>query len=201
MKSLILLILNSFLFLNVFSQTMDKYYIVPDKKEYEIRVIAKNEKNYKIYIQAFSFSDKDGGIVIDGQRGLRKFTEALKNAKTKYEEWKETAIANNVTSLSKKMPIETYQDGYFKFGNDYHYDDFVEINFYFTVLNDNNSVKYVLQGRTGELESVSNKYITSKGFSLMFFSTERIDDLLDKISEEKVLAFIRKNEGTDSLFN
>lgn len=172
-------------------------------KTYDIEIDAEDTSSYSIYISAFSVDELHdvGGIILRSyQHAL--FLSALKDARAKYAEWVETAKANNVTEVSKMMEIEDWKreaSGFFMYGDKWHFQFDLLLEFQFKVINSPDGVHYLLIVRTGELESSSNEYIKVDGVALVFESAKEIDDFLENISLLNVITFKDKPK-TEDLF-
>jgi len=90
--------------------------------------------------------------------------------------------------------------GYFKYGSDWNYDFSATSKFYFKITTIADKVEYLLIIRSDELVASDNQFIKIDGVAFVFNSSEEIQDLIDKISTEKVRAFINKNKTAQDLF-
>jgi len=90
-------------------------------------------------------------------------------------------------------------DAYFSYGK-YQFDFNQPLRFAFFVnKNKGGTVDYELIVSTGELQSSSNQFMTSDGLAIIFNDVQELDDFLNKISIQKIDAFLAKPK-TDALF-
>jgi len=164
-------------------------------KTYDIKLSLEEED---LYIDAMALDelyDKGGLRISKEQR--QDFLNAIAEAKAKYKEWVKTAKENNVRELNKSMNIESKVGGYFLYGSDWKFQLSVNLTFDFQILEDEGELKYLLIFRTGELKSSSNEHLKVDGFLLVFSSVNEIDAFTNKISSQKINAFIAKPKEKD----
>ncbi|MGX5820663.1 hypothetical protein ACWKWU_20885 [Chitinophaga lutea] len=167
-------------------------------KEYDIQISVDKKDNYSLYIDAMSFDrmHEKGGIILKQNRH-QDFLNAIKEAKTKYEEWVKTAKENNVKDFSKKMAIKSKAAGYFLYGNKWNFQFLVDLQFDFRILENKGEIVYLLLINTGELQSSSNQFMKVEGFALVFTSAKEIDDFTASISTDKITEFMNKPKVDD----
>ena len=197
--SLLALIIFILVGYNSYSQekftTYDNLYI---SKTFDIKISSKVNDKFDLYIDAMSLDklhDK-GGITID-EKQHHDFVIALLVAKIKYEEWVKTAKDNNVRELEKTMPFNTKVGGYFLYGNSWNFQNLVNLDFDFKILEHKDKLAYLLIIRTGELQSSSNQFMKADGFVLAFTSADAIAKFSNSISLKKINEFINKPEAKD----
>lgn len=170
------------------------------EKTYDIRISTKEKNGFTLWIDALSVDklNEFGGLMMN-EKQYRSFISGLNEAKLKYEDWVKTAKENNVKELNKIMPIKSKIAGYFRYGNDWYYQDLVNLAFNFWIVESEGELKYFLIARTGELQSSSNQFIDVDGFVLVFSSTAEIEEFVNAISLREINDFYNKPK-VDDLF-
>ncbi len=169
------------------------------KKTFQISISGTDTTKFSLYIDAFSFDkiNSDGGGITIKESHYQNFTDAILEAKGKYEEWVKTAIENNVKELDKEMNISSIVDGYFLYGRKWNFQFGVFLKFQFRVREIGGKIEHILLVKTGELQSSSNRFMKVDGFALIFSSAKEIDDFLTKISMSKIKEFQNKPKKED----
>lgn len=172
--------------------TYDNTYI---GKTFEIQLSLKNQD---LYIDAMSLDElyDKGGLRVRKEQ-QQEFLNSLSKAKTKYNEWVRTAKENNVLSLDKSMNIKSTVGSYFFYGSEWKFQIEVNLTFDFQILEDKDDLKYLLIIKTGELKAFDNEHLKVDGFLLVFSSEEEIETFSNKISRQKIEAFIPKPDEQD----
>jgi hypothetical protein len=172
--------------------TYDNTYI---GKTFDIKLSLEVED---LYIDAMSLDElyDKGGIRIKKNQH-QDFLNAMAEAKTKYKEWVKTAKENNVRELNKSMDIKSEVGSYFLYGSEWKFQLLVNLTFDFEILENEGELTYLLIIRTGELKSSSNEHLKVDGFLLIFSSVDEIDAFTNKISRQKIDAFIDKPKEKD----
>ena len=172
--------------------TYDNTYI---GKTFDIKLSLEQEE---LYIDAMSLDElyDKGGIRIS-KKQHQNFFNAIAEAKTKYKEWVKTAKENNVMEFEKSMNIKSQVGSYFLYGSDWKFQLLVNLTFDFQILEDEGELRYLLIIRTGELKASSNEHLKVDGFLLVFSSENEIDAFTNKISRQKINAFIAKPKVKD----
>lgn len=185
--------------LNLKSQEdFTKYYNRYAKRIYDIQVNFEGIDKFTLYIDAMSLDElfEKGGFMVDNKK-YQGFIDALNEAKIKYQEWDQTAKANNVKDVKKEMPIKSKVSGYFLYGRDWHFQFLVNLKFDFVIMERDGEVKNMLMVKTGEMTSSSNQFMDVDGVILVFSSVEEINDFVDSISLEKINEFKNKPKSED----
>jgi hypothetical protein len=200
MKTLTLIAIMCMISLASYSQekraTYNNTYI---GKTYDIQISFKKNGKFTFYVDALSLDKfiKTGGFEISNQQ-LKGFLENLEYAKQKYVEWIKIAKANNVESLSKEISIQAQKiDGYFLYGNDWHFDFYVTPTYKFIILKEKRKVNYLLMVSTGELKASNNEFMDCDGFVLVFSSLHEINHFENLFSEKKIKQFKNKPKKED----
>ena len=168
------------------------------KKTYDIQLSSKDNDKFTLYIDAMSLDNmhETGGFMVD-EKKYQGFIDALKEAKIKYQDWEQTAKANNVKELDKQMEIKSKVAGYFLYGGDWHFQYLVNLTFNFKILESDGEVKNLLIVRSGKMQSSSNQFMDVDGFVLVFSNTNEIQEFIDSISLEKIKEFKNKPKAED----
>jgi len=168
-------------------------------KTYDIKLSLEQEDLYIAAMPLDELYDK-GGIRIKKNQH-QDFLNAIAAAKTKYKEWVKTAKENNVREFNKSMNIKSEVGGYFLYGSEWKFQLSVILTFEFQISENEGELTYLLIIRTGELKSSSNEHLKVDGFLLVFSSVNEIDTFTNKISRQKINAFIAKPKEKDLFQN
>lgn len=170
-------------------------------KFYPIQIDSKDKDKFTLWIDAMSLdaTHEKGGLMIS-EKNYQGFTEALFEAKLKYEEWIKTAKDNNVNQLDKQMSIKSRADAYFLYGSKWNFQFDFNLIYDFKILESKGELKYLLLVKTGELQSSSNQFMKVRGVTLIFNSSKEIDTFISLISRDKIEQFISKPKK-EALFN
>jgi uncharacterized protein (DUF1330 family) len=168
------------------------------KKTYDIQISLKDNDKFTFYIDAMSLDNlhEKGGFMVDDKK-YQGFIDALTEAKSKYQEWEQTAKSNNVKELDKEMPIKSKVAGYFLYGSDWHFQYIVNLTFDFKILESEGEIKYLLIVRSGKMQSSSNQFMDVDGVVLVFTSANEIQEFVDSISLNKINEFRNKPKSED----
>ena len=168
-------------------------------KTYDIKLSLETED---LFIDAMALDElyNKGGIRIT-KKQHQDFLNAIAEAKTKYKEWLKIAQENNVRAFEKSMNIKSKVGGYFLYGSEWKFQLSVILTFDFQILENEGELTYLLIIRTGELKSSSNEHLKVDGFLLVFSSVNEIDAFTNKISRQKINAFIAKPKEKDLFQN
>ena len=169
------------------------------QKPYDISISYSNDSSFTLLIDMYSLDkvNKKGGIWISSKEHI-EFIEKINEAKLKYSEWVKVARENKVKNMFKEMDIQfRVPTAYFYYGDKLTQKLGANLKFEFSVIG--NDMSLII--RTEELESISNKYMTHKGIMFVFTTEKEITDFLNKISTNKVLAFINQPKVKDLFKN
>lgn len=195
MKKIILLFL-----ISSYSFAQEKYENYKSSyfdKEFYINISKEEDSSIKFWIETNSM-DKTSreSLVIIESKNLENFKELLIKAKETYVKWKNTAIQNDVTELSKDLELENFNTSSgFKYGN-WYFDFSTNLSFNFRVFKE----KYLLILQSDELTTSSNKYIKSNGYVIVFDSQESVDLFLNKLDINKAQEFFNNKKTKEDLF-
>ena len=166
-------------------------------KEYEIQISDKTKYSLYINLPSMDTYNDNVGIIVS-EKKHEDFLNALKAAKSKYIEWRKTAVDNDVADFRKEMKTSANVKGFFYSIDEWKFDYSVSLSFSFMVSKDGG--KIILLVHTGELNSSSNEYIDHKGGVLAFESAEEIQAFIDLISVSAIEEW-KKGPKTDDLFD
>jgi hypothetical protein len=164
-------------------------------KEFIIFVSSKGNGVFTLWINAMPVDDTSNtcGIIVK-EDDYFKFIDALKAAKSIYEDNVKAAKEKNVKNLDKAIRLYYSSDVYFKQDKMYMQKD-VPLCFNFNASETNGKADYYLFVNTGKLTALNNTSVHSNGGSLVFSSAEEVDKFLDKISVNKIDSFILKTDS------
>lgn len=190
MKYLIILLLLSST-LNA-QEVYDTYESALSEKSYDLKVSEKE-------IYAVLPSSHRGEIVMyHSNVTYKRFEEAMNEAKSKYKEWNQTAIDNNVTELIKE--VETKKrlllNLVFMYGNKWR---FATTTAKFTFYVDDNN-RFLVFSNKFDIKATDNEYITHGGFQLIFDSVEAIDEFMNKYNTQAPIKVLEAKKSKESLF-
>jgi hypothetical protein len=191
-------IISTILSLNVYAQQkLSTYNSAYFNKSFDIKASIYQNK-FKLYIDAVSMDKlhEVGGFMVEESK-YQAFIKALNDAKSKYQEWDQTAKQNNVKELEKEMAIKSKVGGYFLYGSDWHFQFNANLTFDFNIIESDGEINYLLILRSGKMQSSSNQYMTVDGFVLVFTSANEIQELIEAISMEKINEFKTKQKAED----
>jgi hypothetical protein len=163
------------------------------QKDLNVSVLLKDNKLYRVEIEC-PIKGAGRGYIWLKPGDVNKFRTALIEMQGKFNEWKETAIANSVDEYRKELPAK-----------------FPKVTFCWTVKDSyfatNSPVKFTFvrtKGKTFALMTYKatddgNKYI-DETFRFVFYSSEEIQSLIDLLDQSKIDA-AAGNPVDDSLFN
>lgn len=168
------------------------------KKTFDIHISIKDNEKFTLYIEAMSLDNlhETGGFMVDDKK-YQGFIDALNEAKSKYQEWEQTAKSNNVKDLDKEMPIKSKVVGFFLYGSDWHFQHIVNLTFDFKIMESEGEINYLLIVRSGKMQSSRNQFMDVDGVVLVFNSANEIQDFVDSISSNKINEFKNKPKSED----
>lgn len=139
----------------------------------------------------------DVTLMVDNSR-KEIFVKNFIQAKLKYNEWKKTAIENNVEEIVKSLDIEPVEYNVsFSRGNDLYLDQHCLTGFKFI----GTKGKYILiYSNLMDLQHYSNRFIKSEGFMIAFESEEEIDRFLLWTNPQVIESEYKKVKDKSDLF-
>lgn len=170
----------------------------PDRAEYKIEVSDKNGEIDRVWIDTRTLDrvSTQAYLLIDAKK-MPDFISFLQFSKTKYDEWSQTAKANNVTELNKVIEHEKrFNTGAaFKYGK-WQFDNSNNITSKFLIIEG----KKLLVISTGELQSTSNQFMKNDGIVLIFSESAEIQDFINKLDLAKLTEAIKTKDQKQDLF-
>lgn len=159
---------------------------------FNVVLLTKKDKPYRVSIECETKGNSKGEIWIKPS-DVGKFRDALVSLKAKYAEWNETAKENNITDVSKDMPVKFpkvefvwgisttfFANGTFKAQWVYK----PIINFVLCMAN---------------VKASDNRFVDEM-FIIRFYNIDDIQNLINALSQEKIDAVLKASENTN-LFN
>lgn len=167
-------------------------------KAYDIEISSIKNGKFTFYIYCESRSDdKKIGFSLESKK-VDEFCNQLQSIKPKFEEWSKTARDNGVTNYDKKFETNfSSVDAFFLYGSKWCFTYGIRFKPYFKVT-ENGECLVVF--RVGELTAASNRFMSSKGFLMVFKSSEEIDDFIKALDAQKVYNKGEKDIEKDNLF-
>lgn len=166
------------------------------QKSFESWFTKKGGDDFMLFVTAYSLDPlyKMSGLILRSGK-YDMFIDALNHAADKYLEWSKVAKENNIQEAKKEVKVNSLVEAFFG-NNDYHFDQYVELEFEFKILpNEDKQPDVLLIIRSGDLVSVTNEYIDSKGFAIVFSSYEEISSFLKSISKESIQNYKPKHKN------
>ncbi|MBK8805270.1 MAG: hypothetical protein IPO21_00930 [Bacteroidales bacterium] len=148
----------------------------------------KSNGDFNLYIQAHSIDKLVNEVLLIIKRdNLTTFRAIIDTAEAIYSKWSDAAKTNNITELNKDIVIDKIDiDASFIFEENRFFDTSVELKARFKIIDGKH---LLIIENTEELVSETNKNIKSKGFYLLFNSTEELQSFSSKISQESIKRF------------
>ncbi len=149
-----------------------------------------------IYSQTSDDSNSLSGLVLINKTQVDEFKNFLIYLRSMYVKWRKIAIENNVKEFSKIVEYKNtnYQGGFYN--TEWHFD--FDVNF--TPMFRIDSGKYLMAIVSDKLVSTLDSDITSQGFMIVLSSSDEFDNLLNGISEGKVISFYNSKKNKEELF-
>lgn len=197
MKKLLVSILLVFIATSAFARFVEIGKYTSYMKEYAVNA---DLEKYSIRFDVYGSRGSRVLIVLKDAGAIDNFREGLIQVRDKYAEWQRVAIENNVTELTKKIPVAFRPVEMAWDGVDWYFDFSVPTSFEFGVkVLDNGdlliSARCLFMGVAS-----SNEYI-KKTSVLSFRNVEEIQSLIDLLDLSKIIDKQEKNAATEALFN
>jgi len=170
--------------------------------EYEIKV-SSTKNAWALWIDMLSmdtYKDKVG-IKIEPKQA-EVLVEAFNVCIEKYSEWKNVAIANNVTKLQKKIKVRSTRVlGFFYSIDEWNFCYNMTPTFEFSVVKDaKEEVNYYIIMRTGEMSASDNEYLKCDGGVFAFASVQEIESFIALLDNDKIVKSINAQTDQNDLF-
>ncbi len=169
--------------------------------EHEILISIDENSEATLWIDGETIDNivDDAGIYVRGDNDIQDFSKLLRMALDTYSQWVTIAKENNVTELRRDMDLKAPpMRGFFDYGG-YNFTNPLKPTsqvFYFII----DEGDYTLMIRTGEMVSMTNKFITCRGAFWAFRSEKEIQDFIDKTSWKAVNNYIQDYNEKSNLF-
>lgn len=160
------------------------------KKELKVSALMKDGKFYCIEIDC-PIKGVGNGFIWVKQKDVDKFRNALIELQAKFDEWKKIAIENNVKDMDKEMPVKFPKVTYCWQLRDSYFATNSPCKFIFA-----KSDKTIFTCLSYKAVDDTNKYIDER-FTLVFYSSEEIQSLVDLLSKEKIDSAIGNPANSD----
>lgn len=167
-------------------------------KEFDVK-ISNEIKNgvFDIYVHAID-ENMDSSICLNfNSDTIADFILFLENVKSKYIEWKNIAIANNVSDMTKEMDYITPRcDVCWLYGGEWFFSFGQKLKPTFMILDDGRMVVIIYK----EFTSSSNRYITDTIY-MAWGCEQDIDSLIKALNVDEMRNKINSKINTQQLFN
>jgi len=184
----------------VFSQDVYKTYTMESlsakKPEYNVKI---SEKNGEIifWIETFGLDNIYDVVFLKiKENEVNNFVKFLKTSEQKFISWKNIAVKNNVKKVTKEIKLKyTVRRVRFKTSvSDWYTSTRTRLKsiFYDLTLVIKNNYKLI---------SMSNEFIKSDGFVLVFKNKKEIDNLISILNISKAKEFISNKKKKENLFH
>ena len=152
---------------------------------------------FDIYIYAIDENYNTDICLNFDSNTIDDFKAFLENVKSKYIEWKNIAIANNVSDMTKEMDFKTpsctacwywADEWYFSFG--------VKLRPTFMILDDGRMVVMIVK----EFTASDNRYITNTMY-MVWGCEQDIDSMIEALNIDEMRTMVNSRVDTNQLFN
>lgn len=168
-----------------------------DGKVYDVETtdVSNGEFTYYIYCETKDRHDQIGFSLKNNQ--ISDFVSQLRLIKEKFIEWKKTAEDNNIKSFDKNFDVNFQSVGTFwLYGSKWCFSR-VKFKPYFKVT-DSGTTHVVFSA--GQMKASTNEYMTTKGFYIVFSSTEEIDSFIEAINPTHAINKSQSDKTKQDLF-
>ncbi len=168
------------------------------EKTYDVEVSSVKNGNFTFYIYCEPKGNTEKiGFILKSKK-VEEFCNQLNTIKPKFEEWSKTAIENNVTDYDKQFDTDFGSvDAFFLYGSKWCFTYNIRLKPYFKVTKDG---ECLIVFNVGELTSSSNRFMSSKGFMIVFKSIKEMDDFINALDTQRVIKKSEKDQIKDDLF-
>jgi hypothetical protein len=166
-------------------------------KDYNVSVAEEKDKSLAYYVECATMDDmsKQATLILK-ESELEEFKTFIKSIKETYIKWTATAKENKVTELMKDIEYEKLKySSAFSYG-EWNFDFSTYLRAYYKIIDG----KYLMIVRSDELQSSSNQFIKSKGFSIVFNSDKEFDEFLKAFDNEKAHKLFDEKRAKEDLF-
>lgn len=195
MKKIFLILFSLICFITSYAeQTVGNYTNSYFGKDYEIEAAEKNGKLQFVYIGVEAKDSKTAFISVDG-KDLELFRTALELARDKYKEWASIAKNNNVTEMTKDIPVTFPKVNIAWLGSKWWFPFGHKVNFKFIILDNNKMVA----SWAPKVTSSSNRYI-DENIYFVFSDVDDFDNLIAQLDYQAILNELLKTKNNEELF-
>lgn len=166
-------------------------------KSYDLMISKEKDGGYSYYIGVEAENNKTLAYIEIESKDSERFKHALIEAKTKFIEWKNIAMENNVDKLDKDMPISFPNVIAMWKGTKWFFDFSEKFKLTFLKLQ---SLGEFLVLFNPKVVASSNNYITQKLYFVLS-SEEEFDTIINFIDDDKSKSFYEKQNQKEDLFN
>lgn len=152
---------------------------------------------FDIYVHAFD-ENGDTSICLNfDSETIVDFIAFLENVKSKYIEWKNIAIANNVSDMTKEMEFRTPScTACWFWVDEWHFSFGVKLKPTFVILDDGRMVVMIIK----EFTASDNRYITNTMY-MVWGCEQDIDSMINALNVDEMRTKINSKMGAKQLFN
>ena len=168
------------------------------EKTYDIEVTPVKNGSFTFYIYCEPKGNTEKiGFSLKSKK-VEEFCSQLNAIKPKFEEWSKTAKDNSVTNYDKQFDTSfSSVDVFFLYGSKWCFTYGIRFKPYFKVTKDG---ECLIVFNVGELTAASNKFMSTKGFMMVFKSSDEIDDFIKALDTQRVLNKGENDQKKDDLF-
>ncbi|MBE6332029.1 MAG: hypothetical protein E7070_06965 [Bacteroidales bacterium] len=182
---------------NCFSQKItETYHSNYWDKDYDIIISPTSDnsdiKNLSIEVEGKGFKDVE--LMFDGPQ-IDDLQNSLIQVKEKYSEWTNVAKQNNVTDMSKEIPVSIPRFTVAFYGSKWYFHFKTISKFYFKILS-SGTMAIILSEK---VTASSNEYI-DETFYWVFESPEEMSSFINKIDKNNLLKKIKEESNKSDLF-
>ena len=167
-------------------------------KTFDIKISDKIQNGvFDIYIHAIDENMKTDICLNFNSETIVDFITFLENVKSKYIEWKNIAVANNVSNMTKEMDFRTPNcTACWYYVNEWYFNFDVKLKPIFMVLDDGRIVVMLNK----EFTASDNRYITNRIY-MVWGCEQDIDSMITALNVDAMIAKINAKINTQELFN
>ena len=183
--------------INTFAQkTVANYHSDYFDKDYEISISTKKHDSSSIsdvYIEVSG--DRKGEVVTLDYKEPALLLSSLKEVRDKYEEWYKVAEDNNITDMTKEIPVKMPSVTVCWYGTKWYFAFNIRANFTFMILDSGKKI-IVMHSK---VTASSNRYIDQE-FYWAFQSVDELDEFIKKLDYPKFLEIVNEKANNAELF-
>lgn len=197
MKKLLLTLLTIAAFCSTITaqEKVDEYHNTYFDKTYKIEASFDSNHELALFVEVAGESESDNVCFNIVGNDIKKFTDALAAAKTKYNEWVGVAKANNVTKMTKEMDITFPRVTICWYGSKWWFDFSHRLSPVFMITSSGDYV-FLL---SGEATASSNEYI-DQDYYLALSTAEDFDVLISKMDPQTITEKLNNKQKVEDLF-